>query len=361
MYGSRHIADFFKRPYLAAAACVSLILALAVAAPSPVYADDYSDLSKMLEQAREMRDNIVSARNEYLSAVQQSEQMEAQIKDAQAELEGAEGRLARSQDRLSEIAVASYKYRNSIIDSIVSAPDFSSLLSQLEYYNRISEEQARIVSDMEKTRNELAQIPPKLEAQKIMAQENAAAAMANKELFESELAAIQPRISEMRSEFKSRLHELDGADQLNEIISYLSNAGNVTESQVEIVHQAYQTPYAGGNLCESWAESVYRNAGFDVPNLESAWESWSVYGISEDKENIPVGAFVYGSGTSVPYSHVGILVAEGMVLDNEAAASGHTAVPLDQWLSWQTAVSSNNGQSGWFGWGHPDWIEFSGV
>ena len=129
----------------------------------------------------------------------------------------------------------------------------------------------------------------------------------------------------------------------------------VTEEQGAIIKSAYSTPYSGSNMCEAWAENVYRNAGIDVPLMASAYAAWSEYGRSDDMDSIPPGSWVYGSGTDVVNNHVGIYVGSGLVMDNEASKS-KTAVKMDRWLSWQTAVGVGTGTSGWFGWGYPSWV-----
>ena len=136
-----------------------------------------------------------------------------------------------------------------------------------------------------------------------------------------------------------------------------------TDVSQAILDAINKTPCPGAGLCLKWVDDVYENAGLSPQRLNSAYDSYKANGISTDRNNIPIGAAVYGTGTGSngPYGHVGIYIGDGKVVDNVGSIKTQT---LDEWISWQEnyAKKSNNvmtdingeSQHGWLGWGWAD-------
>ena len=109
--------------------------------------------------------------------------------------------------------------------------------------------------------------------------------------------------------------------------------------------------------CEAWAELTWEAAtGIKSESQPSAIEGWHSYGVSTSMDNIPVGAMVYGSGSTNygshnPYGHVGIYVGNGMVADQGGVVS------IQEWLSWQKGIC--DGKQGWIGWGWQNNIDLT--
>lgn len=136
-----------------------------------------------------------------------------------------------------------------------------------------------------------------------------------------------------------------------------------TDVSQAIVDATNRVPSPGAGLCQKWVDDVYESAGLSVERLNSAYDSYKANGVSTDRDNIPIGAAVYGTGTgnSGPYGHVGIYIGDGKVVDNIGTINTQT---LDEWISWQenkpqksnNVLTDLNGESkhGWLGWGWAD-------
>lgn len=137
----------------------------------------------------------------------------------------------------------------------------------------------------------------------------------------------------------------------------------MTDVSQAILDAVNKTPSPGAGLCQKWVDDVYENAGLSLERCNSAYDSYKANGVSTDRDNIPIGAAVYGTGTgnSGPYGHVGIYIGDGKVVDNVGPIQTQT---LDEWISWQENKPQNsnnvltdlNGESkhGWLGWGWAD-------
>ena len=138
-----------------------------------------------------------------------------------------------------------------------------------------------------------------------------------------------------------------------------TNTGVVTDAQQHIADVASVSSGGGyDGYCEAWAEVTWQNAtGIQRQNQVSAYDAWKNFGVSTSRDNIPVGAMVYGSGSDTvggnnnPYGHVGIYLGNGQVADQGGVVS------MDTWLSWQTA--NCDGHVGYIGWGWQNGVDLS--
>lgn len=117
-----------------------------------------------------------------------------------------------------------------------------------------------------------------------------------------------------------------------------------------IVNAAKQVASPGAGLCQSWVRQVYAQAGLGNAYFGTAYEAFKSNCISTSKDNIPIGAVVYGTGSGSYAGHVGIYIGNGMVMDNVGYIKTST---LDEWISWQEQHSTviAGVQPGWLGWG----------
>ena len=109
--------------------------------------------------------------------------------------------------------------------------------------------------------------------------------------------------------------------------------------------------------CEYWAEVTWQNAtGIQRQRMEGAYQAWEKFGVSTSRDNIPVGAMVYGSGSGsagAQWGHVAIYIGDGKVADQGGVTD------IDTWLSWQTA--NCHGHTGYIGWGWQNNIDLTKV
>ena len=152
----------------------------------------------------------------------------------------------------------------------------------------------------------------------------------------------------------------EAATKLTKIPSTeFASSGRVTDIMQKIADVASNNSGGGyDNMCEAWAELQWQNAtGMARECQPSTYDAYKAWGVSTSKDNIPVGAMVYGSGSPTvdsvnnPYGHVGIYVGDGMVADQGGVVS------LDQWISWQHA--NCDGHQGWLGWGWQNGIDLT--
>lgn len=325
------------------------------------YADD--DNQQLMEQVRSIRASVDSAQAEYLSATQYAEQISAQYETTQQTLSDLRSQLNNKKGELESLMIDEYK--SPIVDTFLSAlygaTGLDQVFAQLEYANRIVADRTRTTREVARLAAEAEEKSNELEAKKIASAQATEDAQAAKDVWNSHLDEMRPQIKQLRELYFAQVESTSGYAQLESALAYLEDIETATDAQVALLHAAYNTGYAGSNYCERWIEAVYRNAGISHGNYVGASDNMVANMRYDDLESIPVGALVFGSGTSAPYGHVGICVAAGtgnhdaLILDNEGSRS-KKAVPLSEWGEWQNAISYKNGRSGLFGWGYPDSI-----
>lgn len=103
----------------------------------------------------------------------------------------------------------------------------------------------------------------------------------------------------------------------------IEEIAGVNETQLAIANVAQNSADYGiepvKGYCLGWVADVYAAAGAPVQSANCARCAGNRYSVSQDFNNIPLGAAVYGESSSeagVLYGHVAIYIGNGMVADN---------------------------------------------
>ena len=105
-----------------------------------------------------------------------------------------------------------------------------------------------------------------------------------------------------------------------------------TDYSDAIVKAAKEVGSPGAGLCQKWVRLVYAKAGLGNASYATAYQAFKHNCISTRKDNIPVGAAVYGTGSGSAAGHVGIYIGHGQVMDNVGTIKTQS---LEEWIAWQ--------------------------
>lgn len=132
------------------------------------------------------------------------------------------------------------------------------------------------------------------------------------------------------------------------------NVDTMTDISQAIVDASYRTISPGAGLCQKWVREVYVAAGLPNKSYGTAYEAYLANAVSTRRDNIPIGAAVYGTGSGSYAGHVGIYIGNGKVRDNVGSIKEQT---LDEWIAWQERRGGKKRNidgkmvSGYLGWG----------
>lgn len=349
------------------AACVALAAALSVggviAMPSVALATDEAAARDVISRASDLKQRISAAQSQYLAAVADQGQAEAERDEAQGRLDATNAELSEAQGRLESIVRSSYSTESSkVVQILMGSRTLSEMLATLsdsaKVTDEVSAETQRVADLRTQQQAEVDECSRRVQA----AQDAATAAQEQKASFEKSLSDMSGEIQSVSSELSAEIAaEPTKAAQAQATLDYMQNVYSVTDTQARIISSAFKTSYSGAMRCEAWAETVYENAGLPIGRYADAYSDYQDNVRSTSMTDIKAGALLYCSGSGTIYGHVGIALTDSMgsdgmdtlIIDNEGSRTG--VKTMREWLQWQRTCP-RNGVSGFFGWGYPDGV-----
>lgn len=135
-----------------------LVLVLVVVlgfAPSATAAQ--TEVQKLQAQIKALQDEAAKAGNAYSDAYWQLDKTRVEIARVDGELTAAQERLAQVNARLSQRAMDMYRSGGAdYFEILLSADDFDEMLLRLEYVQRVGQQDADIIAEVEALQTELA-------------------------------------------------------------------------------------------------------------------------------------------------------------------------------------------------------------
>ena len=139
-------------------------------------------------------------------------------------------------------------------------------------------------------------------------------------------------------------------------VSGTGGTGISTDVSDAIVEAVWKTPTTGPSTCLMWVDNVYVNAGLTPERLATATVAYQAHYVSDNVDEMPVGASVYANGNSYA-GHIGIYIGEKevdgvmqkRVVDNHTLPNGSEVKEweFNEWCSYY------GGFRGW-GWEFPN-------
>ncbi|MBR3234947.1 MAG: hypothetical protein IKG11_04955 [Atopobiaceae bacterium] len=332
---------------------------LALAPSTPVLAISQDDINKTeaeLAEAQSKLDEVQGQLDEIATqyeALSQSlaqtladiDGVNAQIADTEAQIAEKEAELTEKRERLANRVRSAYKSGgDEALSAILLATSFEELSSNIYYLDKISDNDRRLIEDVESLKVQLEEQKAQLEEQKAQLEE----LRATQESQLSEMQAKQEEVQQIlngldenvqalmakrdeellqlsreREEQKKREQEALAAQSTG------SRAGNVTGdyadgstsgSQARVIAACKSTGSPGSGLCAMWVSMVFSNAGFAYAggNANDMYNWWTTSSNRADLKPGMIVAVSTHSHTSAGriYGHIGIYIGNGIMMDN---------------------------------------------
>jgi peptidoglycan DL-endopeptidase CwlO len=320
------------------AALVLLLLVLAgslfagAARPSPV-SSKRAEAQRVLAEIRSIDSSLDKAVDDYNAAQIKLDQIEAEQKINQRRLEIARSNYTRAQTILQERLVALYTSEDqSALEILLGASSLDDLLDRVDTVNRVSEQDARIISEVRTFREEIKKREEALERaradqERVVAERAAKKAAIERQLAERQrlLSSIKSEIARLEREEAARQAELEAQarqrlDSSPEPVS--SGGGNPSGHYGGVVGIAMQylgVPYQWGGAspetgfdCSGFVMYVFAQVGVSLPHNAAMQYG---YGSAVSRENLQPGDLVFFDGLG----HNGIYIG-----GNQFIHSPHT-------------------------------------
>ena len=378
-----------KRTNMTRRAVLSLVAGMSAQAllPTLALADTESDLAAAqakLEQAQAEL-NIIASEYEQLSAEQSAtldeiEAMETQISTLEVDIRKTETRLVDKQEELSQAVSEEYKDGSrGVVDLLMRSTSVDSLISNLYCYEKITQEQAKLIQSVKDMRDDYLSQQAELELQQAMleevskVQQTQLEAMRGKQLEaqqiidglgqevkdliakrDAELLAAQQEAERARKEREEAERAAAAAKEREQAAAAATasdasatTGANTTAtssdgasqasgkgSAAKVVAACQSTPSPGLGLCAGWCSNVMINAGYGfVPG--NANDMYANYCHSSNRADLKPGMAVAVSThphTSAGriYGHIGMYIGNGTMMDNIGYIR---TISVDEWCS----------------------------
>lgn len=354
--------------------------------PRPAFADTQSDLDSAQQKYDEAQQQLSQIASDYENVSQQLSDTLDQIYDVQNNIDDLTDRISEKQDsiddkrdKLAKSVHDNYTQGNvGALDIVLGSKSLDDLVSNIYYFDRISDNTAKLIQSINDEKAELEADRSTLESQKAdleavqQQQQDQLAQMQQKQQEaqdlvnsldqqvkdliaqrDAELLAAQQEAARAEEERKQAAAAAAAAGSSSSSSSSSSSAsagrgGNGSGSAAAVVSACNSVPSPGGGLCAMWVSQVFAAAGVGSFG-GNACDMYNNYCYSSNRSDLKTGMIVavsthsHTSAGSI-YGHVGIYVGGGVVMQNVGYIN---SMDIDSWCSYYgTTVSP---RWGWLG------------
>ncbi len=314
--------------------------------------DDIDKTEKQLAQAQEKLDAVQAQLDEI---AEQYEDLSRELADTLSRIDAVNIQIAETEEQIAQKeeelenkrAVLSRRIRSAYksggdeaLSAILLSQSFEELGSNIYYLDKISENDSRLIHDIDRLRVELEQHKADLEADRAELEELRASQeeklkqmQAKQEEVQKILDGLDEDVKELmakrdeeilqlareREEQRKREQEAAAAAKAGNVTGNFAD-GSTSGSQARVVNACYSTPSPGAGLCAMWVSMVFSNAGFAYAggNANDMYNWWTTSSNRSDLKPGMIVAVSTHSHTSAGriYGHIGIYVGNGMMMDN---------------------------------------------
>ncbi|MBN1192476.1 MAG: peptidoglycan DD-metalloendopeptidase family protein [Coriobacteriia bacterium] len=182
------------------------LLLVAVVGFAPAATAAQSEVQKLQDQIKELQSDAAKAGEAYSAAYWQLDRTRVEIARVDGELAAAEARMAEVHARLSQRAMDMYRTGGAdYIGILLSSDDFDEMLLRLEYVQRVGQQDADIIQQVETLQAELAASRAELEALKAGQAEEAARLKDEARKVDAQLKGQQAQYDKLQRELKAAI------------------------------------------------------------------------------------------------------------------------------------------------------------
>lgn len=295
----------------------------------------------------------------------------AEIDKTEQQIEEKEEELDAKRETLSRRIRSAYKSGgDDALSAILLSTSFEELSSNIYYLDKITDNDRRLIEDVERLKGELEEHQAKLEVDRAELEDlrsqqvDKLNEMQTKQqevqgildaLDEDVKALIAKRDEELlqlareREEQKRREEEARKAAEAAAAsggsgahaggVSGSYSDGDTSGSQARVIAACHSTGSPGAGLCAMWVSMVFSNAGFAYAggNANDMYNAWTTSSNRADLKPGMIVAVSTHSHTSAGriYGHIGIYIGGGTMMDNIGYIR---TISVNEWVNYYSTT-----------------------
>ncbi len=352
-----------------------LVLALATPctlslAPTIAMASPQDDLAAASAKLDSLGTALSSLQEQLSSATSELEQTGYEIANTEQQISDTQTQLDEKRQELGTRMKSSYKSGPSnALDLILSSASFEELSSNIYYLDKITDNDRRLIEDVERLKGELEEHQAELEIDRAELEDLRSQQVDKLNEMQNKQQEVQTLLDDLDDDVKELIAKRD--EELLQLarereeqqrreeearkaaeaassggsgahaggVSGSYNDGGTSGSQARVIAACHSTGSPGAGLCAMWVSMVFSNAGFAYAggNANDMYNAWTTSSNRADLKPGMIVAVSTHSHTSAGriYGHIGIYIGGGTMMDNIGYIR---TISVNEWVNYYSTT-----------------------
>ena len=308
----------------------------------------YDEVESQLEEIAGQYETLSQELAETLDKI---DGVNAEIEKTEEQIEEKEGELKTKRETLSRRIRSAYKSGgDDALSAILLSTSFEELSSNIYYLDKITDNDRRLIEDVERLKGELEEHQAELEIDRAELEDLRSQQVDKLNEMQNKQQEVQTLLDDLDDDVKELIAKRD--EELLQLarereeqqrreeearkaaeaassggsgahaggVSGSYNDGGTSGSQARVIAACHSTGSPGAGLCAMWVSMVFSNAGFAYAggNANDMYNAWTTSSNRADLKPGMIVAVSTHSHTSAGriYGHIGIYIGGGMMMDN---------------------------------------------
>ncbi|MCH4275577.1 MAG: NlpC/P60 family protein [Atopobiaceae bacterium] len=299
---------------------------MGVGAPAALAEPSTDDLASAQSQLESLGSELSSLQDQLSTATDDVEQTDYEISQANSQISDTQTQLDAARSKLGDRISSSYKSGSTnMLDILLGSDSISDLISRVYYMDKVSEQDADTISQVEDLQTQLSQQKASLEQKQADQQQAVSDMQSQVDDYQSKVSSAQSYYDSLDSDVQAQVTAEEGtnanvAAAVNAVTGGTTDADTTADQGGDATESAGGTTTTGGGTSSS-SNSGSSSSGSSSSGSSSSGSSSSSSGSSSSGSSSS-GSTYSGGGVSSAYGCIGKPYVYGATGPNSFDCSG---------------------------------------